>query len=185
MTILIGVKALLPLKHPAEIQVSYSRCLRRMNLLALRMDLFDERLADFEVSDNIDKVWDSWSQQIIALLDKHAPVRKRRVGSGRKPCPWASPHLHDLKVKRDKAHRTWLAQPCSSQIKRHHQMLRAEYKKENRRARTNFYRQRISAVQHSSRAAWSLINTVTSRKKTSSPVAEVLLHRLMTILHLL
>ena len=27
-----------------------------MNLLALRMDLLDERLADFEVSDNIDKV---------------------------------------------------------------------------------------------------------------------------------
>ena len=51
-------------------------------------------------SDDINIIFDQWTKMLSLILEKHAPVRNRRV-SGHF-CPWLTKELKQLSVARDR-----------------------------------------------------------------------------------
>ena len=56
--------------------------------------LFDVGQRDWSrirVVSDVDEKWNEWKNMLMTFINKHAPVKKKRVG--RKTSPWSTPDL--------------------------------------------------------------------------------------------
>ena len=48
-------------------------------------------------------MWEIWKKEFIKVLDKHAPIQKKKIKS--KKVPWITSHLKELMISGDKLKR--------------------------------------------------------------------------------
>ena len=143
-----------------------SRNLKHYNKEAFRKDLAN---ADWEsimeVSD-VNIMYAEWEKLFINILDKHAPIRQRKVRNK------YSPHINaELKCKmflvRDfykKKHRSsgnlndWLE----------YKKLRNIVNIEHANAKKNYFAHKLSQTNHNIKETWKILNSALGRSKTTT-----------------
>ena len=115
-------------------------------------------------------MWDVWKSLFFQCVDKHAPLRTKRVRAVKSP--WITPQLkkrmHDrnilkLKAIRSKNANDWL------KFKKCRNSVNSEIKQ----AKEQYYKNALLNTEGDPRKTWQIINELTSRKTHNSSVKEI------------
>ena len=114
--------------------------------------------------------WKAWKCLFFQCVDKHAPLRSKRVRAMKSPS--ITPHLkkrmhaHNilkLKAVRSKNVNDWLKfKKCRNAVNN-----------EIKQAKEQYYKNALKGNERDPRKAWQIINELTSRKSHSSSVKEI------------
>ena len=80
-----------------------SRDLKHINHEAFSRDVQSSTLPS---SDDVNELTNYFNGEMSTIIDKHAPLRQRQV-SRRKPAPWISSKVKEIKRQRRRAERKW------------------------------------------------------------------------------
>ena len=115
-------------------------------------------------------MWDIWKNLFFLCVDKHAPLRTKRIRTSKSP--WITPQLkkrmHYKDVLKVKAIRSGNA--CDWLI---FKKCRNAVNNEIKQAKEHFFKNALRENEGNSRTTWRIINELTSRKIHSSSVKEI------------
>lgn len=161
-----GVLAALPTASHVQTRKSSqqkSRQLHKVDWEKFNLDLSTE-LQQMPGNRAIDDMADTFTTSILSVLDKHAPLSTRRKRS-RLPCPWLTDELVAAVRERNKLHRLLMKNPGHHNLREQHRLARSRARKLDRQLRNAYFTEQCrTADQH---RLWSVLNTVTGRKKQS------------------
>ena len=125
-------------------------------------------------SDNPNICWQIWKSLFLEVLDKHVPLRRKRLRDD--PVPWITPHVKQLIRRRD-FHKK---QAVEHNSKLQWESCKAERNKVNfqmRQAKSKYFCDIIQNCSHSKdvKKSWSLINTLLGRKQKLSNVKQLII----------
>ena len=127
------------------------RKLKNFNSDRFRNDIFLQDWDDIYCHDNPNDMWDAWKKLFFSCVDRHAPLRTKRVRSCKSP--WITPllkkrmHERDLlkmKASRSKDSNDW----------RMFKALRNQVNFEIKQAKVSFYRDALDSNKGNSRETW-------------------------------
>ncbi len=138
---------------------------------------------DYKISVEIDIIcqfddpnvcWQAWKSLFLEILDRHAPVRCKRIRDNSRSVPWISSNVKKLMRNRDfnKKEAIKHASPA------HWSIYKTERNKVNvamRNAKKIYFRDKINECSESRdvKRSWNLINTLLNRNKKSTNVNEL------------
>ena len=117
-------------------------------------------------SRNIDMAVEAFTSAIISTLDIHAPLSKR-CKRGRRPCPWLTPELVAAVRQRNQLYRRLPKNRKNTELCTLHRAAREAVRALDPRLRNAFFVKECETKDH--RKLWSVMNSVTGRKKQSEP----------------
>lgn len=79
-----------------------ARCLNQRSLEAIKAELANRSFGPFETENDINFIWSCYLNQLLAVIDTHAPVKKLRTRHIEQP--WVDNELLKLMLKRDHLH---------------------------------------------------------------------------------
>ena len=125
--------------------------------------------------DDPNTCWILWKSFFHETLNKHAPLRQKRVRSN--PIPWITPAIKQTMRNRD-FHKKRSIRWKSSYHWQIYQNLRNKANREMKLSKSQFYH---SEIQHCTRSGnlkktWSLINYLTGKNKKSTRINEILVN---------
>ena len=105
------------------------------------------------------KMWQIWKSLLMETIDKHAPIRIKRVG--KKNSPWVTGELRRLLFERDSL---W----------HQYKQFRNRANNETKRAKRLYFTNNLELHKHDMKKTWKLINDLNSRHcRTSSYIKEI------------
>ena len=115
--------------------------------------------------------WRAWKSEFNAILDRHAPLRHRRVRQS--SLPWLTSEIR--KIMHDRDYHKKIAVKHGSQ---HHwelyQAARNKVNIEMRKAKSNYYRKKIEDCKKTDpKTTWKLINSLTGKVNKPAHVNEI------------
>ena len=114
-------------------------------------------------------MWEFWKNQFLTCIDKHAPIRSKRIGN--KKSPWITHELIRKMRKRDflkkKAERT-KDQYCWIDFK----AARNEVNNSIKYAKLKYFCDSLSACKKDPRKTWQLVNELSSRQHMKKVIAD-------------
>ena len=115
-------------------------------------------------------MWEFWKNQFLTCIDKHAPIRSKRIGN--KKSPWITHELIRKMRKRDflkkKAERT-KDQYCWNDFK----AARNEVNNSIKYAKRKYFCDNLSACKKDPRKTWQLVNELSSRQHMKKVLADI------------
>ena len=128
------------------------------------MDLKQRDWSRISVLSNPNDMWSKWKNMLMTVIDKHAPVKKKRVG--RKKSPWITSDLLRMK-KRDLLKK--------KAILRKDQVTWNEYKKARnesnnavKNAKSKYFKDHLDANKNDPKKTGKLRNELTSNQQKGS-----------------
>ena len=144
---------------------TWTRRLRSINWEEFRADLLTQSLNTFQ-SPDVDDMVVEWYEKLFMVLDKHAPLRRRKVSRRTHPCPWLTPQLQALCRKRNSLHKTLLRRPNDLCLREQHRAARAAARRLERQLKTSYFLEQISLAGTDTKKVWRTMNNLTGRKRT-------------------
>ena len=115
-------------------------------------------------------MWEFWKNQFLTCIDKHAPIRSKRIGN--KKSAWITHELIRKMRKRDflkkKAERT-KDQYCWNDFK----AARNEVNNSIKYAKRKYFCDNLSACKKDPRKTWQLVNELSSRQHMKKVIADI------------
>ena len=135
-----------------------------------RFDISTQNWDKVNSYDDPNVMWDTWKDLFFQCVDKHAPLRTKRIRASKSP--WITPQLkkrmHYKDVLKVKAIRSGNA--CDWLI---FKKCRNAVNNEIKQAKEQFFKNALRESEGNSRLTWRIINELTSRKLHSSSVREI------------
>jgi hypothetical protein len=148
-------------KHHKKVEF---RNLKYFNAENFQADL---RSQEWELLDNqscVDKMWDRWKTLFITVLDKHAPIRKKRV-KNKPSVPWLTNTIKKQIRERDRL-RLFAIKYESENYWNAHKSYRNRVTDALREAKTAYYyKLQFEKVKHDPKQAWKTVNKILNRKQ--------------------
>ena len=119
---------------------------------------------------NPNHIWTEWKTKFLQIVDKHAPIRTKRVGS--KNSPWITADLKERMHNRD----TFKIKAIKSNDPldwANFKRMRDKINTEIEAAKKLFDSSKFIETNGDPRKTWQVINDLTSRKATSSLIREI------------
>ena len=136
------------------------------NSVSFRSDICSQNWDDIKTYDNPNEMWHVWKDKFNIVVEKHAPLRSKRVRASKSP--WITPQLkqsmHEIDLLKIKATRS-----NEKTIKRKRNAVNNEIKEIKRAYYLNEFREN----ENNSKQTWNIINELTSRKHCSSKIKEI------------
>ena len=120
--------------------------------------------------DDPNEMWNVWKPSFLKVVNKHAPMRKRKVKS--KSSPWITAGLRQKMRKRDflknqavkrNSHRVW----------NDYKKARNEVNATIREARANFFNDSIKKHSGDLKETWNVINSSLGHKPKMTDINEL------------
>ena len=120
--------------------------------------------------DNPNDMWHDWKNSFLGIVDKHAPLRSKRVRALKSP--WVTPYLkqrmHERDIAKLKATRSndpvdWL----------NHKQIRNSVNNAIRQAKKSYYAKALHDNEGNSRMTWRVVHDLTSRKSNGPSIKEI------------
>ena len=147
-----------------------ARCLNERTLDAIKLSVSSTTFGPYNVPTDINQIWTCFSNQLLATIDAHAPLknlRKRKIDQ-----PWVDNELLKLMLQRDHQHSKVKSIPAQdrSQDPRWTAFidLRNRCKSLYRRKMKDFFQDKTSKDFKNSKKFWKLYKTVTPTKSSVS-----------------
>lgn len=115
---------------------------------------------------NPDTALNAFTELLIPVIDKHAPVRRLTVRAAR--CPWVDEELKECMAQRNEAKEVAKRSACISDWQVYCK-LRNYVTKLNRKKKKLYYELRINDIKHDGKKLWSTLNDIMGRKSSSTP----------------
>ena len=115
-------------------------------------------------------MWELWKNQFVQCVDKHAPLKTKRVGAKRSP--WINNELVSLMRKRDYLKKK-ATKDKSSEAWDQFKQARNQTNNAIREAKRQYFSKNLEEHKINPRKTWSLINELSSRQRKSTTVSEV------------
>ena len=131
-----------------------------------KKDISEMNWSDICVMDNPNDMWKRWKTMLIQCLDKHAPVKNKRIGT-KKGSPWITSDLIKKMRERDSLKKqanlssdieVWLS----------YKKARNQINKAVRQAKREYFVNNLDSQKSNPRKMWQLINNLTGRKTNKS-----------------
>ena len=146
------------------------RKFKNFNSLSFHNDISQQRWDNIYHYDNPNDMWEAWKGLFLECVDKHAPLRTKRVRS--RKSPWITPRLkkrlHErdvlkLKATRSKVPNDW----------RNFKNIRNMVNNEVRTAKESYYKDALNTIKGNSQNTWRIINELLSKKSKNCSVKEI------------
>ena len=137
---------------------------------SFRNDIASQRWDDLLNFEDPNDMWLAWKTLFLNVVDKHAPLRTKRVRPSK--CPWITPQLKKCMCERDKLKRkaTITNDPWDwANFKK----FRNQVNNKIKNAKEIYYKNAFQYSRGSSRKTWQTINELTSRNSSNLTVREV------------
>ena len=119
------------------------------------------------------KMWQIWKSLLMETIDKHAPIRIKRVG--KKNSPWVTGELRRLLFERDSLKRRAVKSGDAS-LWHQYKQFRNRANNEIKKAKRLYFTNNLELHKHDMKKTWKLINDLNSRHyRTSSCIKEVII----------
>ena len=141
------------------------RNLKYFNAESFQADL---RGQEWELLDNnlcVDKMWDTWKTLFVKVLDRHAPIREKRVKS--KPnVPWLTSTIKKQIRERDRL-KSLAIRHKSENYWNAYKTSRNRVTDALRETKAAYYIGEFKKLKHDPKQAWKTVNKILNRKQES------------------
>eukprot|EP00117_Sycon_ciliatum_P016430 scpid33098/ scgid15864/ Probable RNA-directed DNA polymerase from transposon X-element; Reverse transcriptase len=164
-----GVEATFNARH-ARPDIPKQRVRRRLDnidLVAFRLDLAAAELHVYPPDSDVQAMWDHWHQRFLSVLDRHAPLQQCKIKTGKLHPPWSDRELYKINQLKRRLHRKWLADKANSEAHAAYRRARSVAANTNRCKRNQYFQSQCQDNCQNPRKLWSVLNTVTGRKRQS------------------
>ena len=117
---------------------------------------------------DISIIVEQWTNMFSLILEKHAPVRNRRVSENF--CPWLTKELKQLSVTRDRLKKQAVRFKSDILMEAYRQ-TRNKVNMLNMELRGEFFTTKIASQNGDLKSAWKTINTVLNKKSKATQIA--------------
>ena len=134
-------------------------------------DLDRQHWVQVESEREVNAMWTTWRNLFLGVLDKHAPLRSKRVKNNPN-LPWISKEIKKKMRERDRLklvaiknskEQDWKLYKCS----------RNEVNIALRKAKANYYATQIENQNQNPKHAWKIVNDILGRKQKDSHITEI------------
>ena len=112
-------------------------------------------------------MWTEWKTKFLQIVDKHAPIRIKRVRS--KNSPWITADLKERMHNRE----TLKIKAIKSNDWANFKRMRNKVNTEIKAAKELFYNNKFIETNGDPRKTWQIINDLTSRKAVNPSIKEI------------
>ncbi len=119
-------------------------------------------------TDDISIVVENWSNMFSVILEKHAPMRNRRVSE--KFSPWLTKEFRKLSASRDKL-RKQAVRSKSEILQQAYRQLRNKVNKLNMDLKRKYFTDKITSFQGDIKSTWKVINQVINKKSKTTNIS--------------
>lgn len=113
-----------------------------------------------------DTALDAFTELLVPVMNKHAPIRKVTVRATR--CPWIDDELKQCMSERKEAKETANKSGCMSDWQVYSK-LRNYTTKLNRKKKKLYYESRLNDIKHDGKKLWSTLNDIMGRNSSPTP----------------
>ena len=134
-----------------------------------KQDLYkDQPWHAIENYTNLNEAVHRWEELLMQVVNKHMPIRKKRVKQ--QSCPWMNSNIHKLMKERDKLKkRAWKEK--NDNLMKQYRSLRNKVTGEIKKAKRKYYTEKLTAEKDNNHAQfWKTLKSLLPNKKTSNSV---------------
>ena len=113
------------------------------------------------ICNNINTFWNYFKEEFLAVCNKHAPLRTRRLKS--RYCPWISPDIVKLMYTRDHAHKV-AVRDGDSDLWLQYRTLRNKVTADIRKAKRDYFHSEFMQSDKNPRKTWNIIEKLTNSR---------------------
>ena len=121
-------------------------------------------------NDDVNLIVEQWTSSISLILEKHAPLRERRVSE--KFCPWLTKDLKLMSAARDKLKKQAVRSNSEILMQAHRQM-RNKVNKLNTESKREYFSNKIASHNGDLKNTWKTINLVLNKKSKTTQIASL------------
>ena len=154
---------------PGCVKIISTRSFKHFNQEEFLADVELIQWDDISLFSHPNEMWEFWKNQFLTCIDKHAPIRSKRIEN--KKSPWITHELIRKMRKRDvlkKAERT-KDQYCWNDFK----AARNEVNNSIKYAKRKYFCDNLSACKKDPRKTWQLVNELSSRQHMKKVIADI------------
>ena len=155
---------------PGCVKIISTRSFKHFNQEEFLADVELIQWDDINLFSDPNEMWEFWKNQFLTCIDKHAPIRSKRIGN--KKSPWITHELIRKMRKRDflkkKAERT-KDQYCWNDFK----AARNEVNNSIKYAKRKYFCDNLSACKKDPRKTWQLVNELSPRQHMKKVIADI------------
>ena len=153
----------------ADPKIIESRQFKNFDCDAFIEDIKETPFHFASLMDDPNEMWDIWKSLLLEVINKHAPMRKRKVKS--KSSPWITAELRRKMRKRDFLKNQAVKQN-SHQAWNDYKKARNEVNASIREARVTFFNDSIKKHRGNLKETWNVINSSLGRKPKMTVINE-------------
>ena len=121
-------------------------------------------------NDDVNLIVEQWTSSFSLILDKHAPLRERRVSE--KFCPWLTKDLKLMSAARDKLKKQAVRSNSEILMQAYRQM-RNKVNKLNTESKREYFSNKIASHNGDLKNTWKTINLVLHKKSKTTQIASL------------
>ena len=133
-------------------------------------DLKQKEWSKIALYSDPNEMWDLWKQLLMSSIDKHAPVKHKRIG--KKKSPWITSDLLQKMHKRDYLKKK-AVQTNDQNYWRQYKVARNETNNTIKTQKRKYFTTNLDANKNDPRKTWKLINELNSWQHKSANIAEI------------
>ena len=137
------------------------RNFKNFNERAYLNDLNNLNWEEVSLHNDPNDMWTEWLDMFMSVIDKHAPLKKKRIG--KRKSPWITSHVVQKIRERDYLKRQFDI-TRDDEIWLQYKKARNETNNTIRQAKQNYFITNIEAARKDPRKTWRLVNDLNSRK---------------------
>lgn len=157
---------------PKQVNHKYSttRSFKRFNLNQFLDDLKQINWNSLDNLNNANDMWSTWKQMFLSIIDKHAPLKTKRIKG--KKCPWLTPLVRRHLILRDTLKKQF--------VKTNNPIIWDKFKearnlanKTVNSAKTEYYHSHIKSNVNNPKESWNIINQLLCRKSSDTSITQL------------
>ena len=157
-------------KTRAQTSVEY-RNFKNFNAESFLSDLYILPWTEIDNKENVDAMWECWKSLFVQVLDKHAPLKTRRVRK-RGSVPWINKDVRKKLFERDFLKRKAIKTNDESDWNKY-KSSRNSANFALRQAKREYYITKFQNPKTNPRHAWQTINDILGRKNNTNTIHEI------------
>ena len=146
------------------------RNMKRFDEKLFTADLLSQPWLNITAENDINSLWSSWKSMFLTVLDKHAPVIKKR--SRVFNVPWFTKDIKHLIFSRDRLKRKAII-TNKNEYWDEYKTFRNKVNIAMRQAKSTYYQDKISVEKDDPKKAWKTINCLLGRSRSNIVVNEL------------
>ena len=120
--------------------------------------------------ETLDETIDRFTETLVLLIEKHAPLQHRRVSQ--KYCPWLTSEYHKLRKTRDKL-KKFAVKSKSTYLFSSYKHVRNKVNALNRKLKNEYYTKQINENLGNTKQTWKIVNEIVNKTSKTTKIESI------------